>query len=143
MTSRADTPEESRGVCRTFAMASVARLGSRAYRVGKSFSLFQVELPSIHLASFFPQRSRGCHRGETQKMNWKRSPRFFNSPIPFSFESGTVPSVPATKFHATFTASFYSTLDTAAAALLTALSACHIAEIDVRLRVRGSGEEKS
>ena len=77
------------------------------------------------------------------KVNWKGSPRFFNSPIPFSLESGTVPSVPATmlKLYATFTASFYSTLDTAAAALLIALSACHIAEIDVRLRVRGSGEE--
>jgi hypothetical protein len=33
-----------------------------------------------HLASFFPRRSRGCHRGESQKVNWKGSPRFFKSP---------------------------------------------------------------
>jgi hypothetical protein len=57
--------------------------------------------------------------------------------VPFSLESGTVPSVPSTKFPVTFTASFGSTSDAAVAAVRAALSADHTVEIDVQ----GSGEE--
>ena len=57
--------------------------------------------------------------------------------VPFNLESGTVPSVPSTKFPVTFTASFDSTSDAAVATLRAALSAGHTVEIDVL----GSGEE--
>jgi hypothetical protein len=57
--------------------------------------------------------------------------------VPFSLESGTVPSVPAAKYPVTFTASFDSSSDAAVAALRAALSAGHTVEIDVQ----GSGEE--
>jgi len=57
--------------------------------------------------------------------------------VPFSLESGIVPSIPSTKFPVTFTASFESTSDAAVAALRAALSAGHTVEIDVQ----GSGEE--
>jgi hypothetical protein len=57
--------------------------------------------------------------------------------VPFSLESGTVPSVPSTNFPVTFTASFDSISDAAGATLRAALSAGHTVEIDVQ----GSGEE--
>jgi hypothetical protein len=52
-------------------------------------------------------------------------------------DSGTVPSIPATKFPVTLSASFNGTSDAAVAALSTALKAGHIVDIDVP----GYGEE--
>jgi len=52
--------------------------------------------------------------------------------IPFSLESGTIPSIPSTKHHITFTASFQDTSDAAVTALRAALSAGHTIEIDVQ-----------
>jgi hypothetical protein len=57
--------------------------------------------------------------------------------IPFDLESGSIPSVPSTKYPVTFTASFDNISDAAVAALRAALSAGHTVEIDVQ----GSGEE--
>jgi hypothetical protein len=57
--------------------------------------------------------------------------------VPFILESGTVPSVPSTKFPVILTAFFDGTSDAAVAALRAALSAGHTVEIDVQ----GSGEE--
>jgi hypothetical protein len=57
--------------------------------------------------------------------------------VPFNLESGTVPSVPSTKFPVIFSVSFESTSDAAVAALRAALSAGHTVEIDVQ----GSGED--
>ncbi|KAF8492349.1 hypothetical protein F5888DRAFT_1729970 [Russula emetica] len=57
--------------------------------------------------------------------------------VPFNLESGTVPSVPSTKFPVIFTASFDSSSDAAVVALRAALSAGHTVEIDVQ----GSGED--
>jgi len=57
--------------------------------------------------------------------------------IPFNLESGTVPSIPPSKFPVIFTASFESKSDAAVTALRTALSAGHTVEIDVQ----GSGED--
>ena len=57
--------------------------------------------------------------------------------VPFSLESGTIPSLPSIKFPVTLTASFDSSSDAAVAALRSALSAGHTVEIDVQ----GSGEE--
>jgi hypothetical protein len=57
--------------------------------------------------------------------------------IPFNLDSGSIPSVPSTKYPVTFTASFDNASDAAVAALRAALSAGHTVEIDVQ----GSGEE--
>ncbi len=57
--------------------------------------------------------------------------------VPFSLESGTIPSVPSIKFPVTLTASFDNISDAVVTALQTALSAGHTVEIDVQ----GSGEE--
>ena len=57
--------------------------------------------------------------------------------IPFSLESGTIPSIPATKFPVTLSASFSGTSDAAVATLQAALKAGHIVDIDVL----GYGEE--
>jgi hypothetical protein len=51
--------------------------------------------------------------------------------IPFSLESGTVPSIPATKFPVTLSASFSGTSDAAVAALQAALNAGHNVDLDV------------
>jgi len=52
--------------------------------------------------------------------------------IPFSLESGTIPSIPSARYPITFTASFQGTSDAAVAALRAALSAGHTVEIDVQ-----------
>jgi hypothetical protein len=57
--------------------------------------------------------------------------------IPFDLESGTIPSIPTTKYPVTLTAPFNNTSDAAVAALRAALSAGHTVEIDVQ----GYGEE--
>ncbi|KAI0305556.1 hypothetical protein B0F90DRAFT_1699027, partial [Multifurca ochricompacta] len=51
--------------------------------------------------------------------------------IPFNLESGTIPSIPQTKYPVTFTASFNGASDAAVAALRAALKADHIVDIDV------------
>ncbi|KAH9952980.1 hypothetical protein BC827DRAFT_1349606 [Russula dissimulans] len=61
--------------------------------------------------------------------------------IPFSLESGTIPSIPSTKYPVTFTASFQGTSDAAVAALRAALSAGHTVEIDVQGTGDASWEE--
>jgi hypothetical protein len=57
--------------------------------------------------------------------------------IPFNLESGTVPSIPTTKFPVTLSTSFNGASDAAVAALRAALKAGHIIDIDVP----GYGEE--
>ncbi|KAI9456610.1 hypothetical protein F5148DRAFT_366928 [Russula earlei] len=52
--------------------------------------------------------------------------------VPFSLESGTIPSVPSTKYPITFTTSFKDTSDAASTALRVALSVGHVVEIDVQ-----------
>ncbi|KAH9978806.1 hypothetical protein BGW80DRAFT_1281017 [Lactifluus volemus] len=83
-----------------------------------------------------------CVRGSIP--DWKNQARgslkaarvLFRS-IPFNLDSGTVPSIPATKFPVTLSASFNGTSDAAVAALSAALKAGHIVDIDVP----GYGEE--
>lgn len=57
--------------------------------------------------------------------------------IPLDLESGTLPTIPSTKFRVAFTASFTGTSDAAVATLRAALKAGHIIDIDVQ----DSGEE--
>ncbi|KAI9461254.1 hypothetical protein BJY52DRAFT_1203514 [Lactarius psammicola] len=57
--------------------------------------------------------------------------------IPLDLESGTIPTIPSTKFRVAFTASFTGTSDAAVATLQAALKAGHVVDIDVQ----DSGEE--
>jgi len=60
--------------------------------------------------------------------------------VPFSLESGTVPSIPSTKYPVILSAAFSSTSDAAVAALRAALSAGHTVEIDVQGSIEESRE---
>ncbi|KAI0268659.1 hypothetical protein BC834DRAFT_968117 [Gloeopeniophorella convolvens] len=57
--------------------------------------------------------------------------------IPFSLESGVLPSIPSTKYPVTLSTSYTSTSDAAVTALRAALKAGHTVDIDVQ----GSGDE--
>lgn len=58
--------------------------------------------------------------------------------IPFDLESGSIPSIPTTKYPVTFTTPFDNASDPAVAALRAALTAGHTVEIDVQ----GYGDEE-
>ncbi|KAI0302488.1 hypothetical protein BC826DRAFT_984593 [Russula brevipes] len=60
--------------------------------------------------------------------------------VPFSLESGTVPSIPSTKYPVILSAAFSSMSDAAVAALRAALSAGHTVEIDVQGSIEESRE---
>jgi hypothetical protein len=52
--------------------------------------------------------------------------------IPLDLESGTIPTIPSTKFRVAFAASFTGTSDAAVATLQAALKAGHVIDIDVQ-----------